>query len=187
MKNQGKAVLAVLATLAMVAGLASVTTASGSGGPTATAAKKKCKKAKKGTASAAKKKCKKKKKKQAPVVRATLTWTLDDTADADMDLYAFDTGGKRAGNGSDAIPLTTISTDIATAPGSETFTDNNPAAKRAFSFGVCYTVGGTVHAPFTLTYVTADGQTHTETRDPGSTTHYEFPGGPQIPVGYCPS
>ena len=147
---------------------------------------KKCKK--KGKAAAAKKKkCKKKKKKKqpAPVVRATLTWTGADSADADLDLFVFDASGNRAGNGANAIPQSVLSTDAAGLAGTETFTDNT-GGKRVLSFGVCYQVGGSAHAPFTITYTTADGVPHTEFRDPGSSFHYDFPGGAPIPAGYCP-
>jgi hypothetical protein len=177
--------LAIVAALALSITIAG-TSASASGG-TAVAAKKKCKKKK--ASSAKKKKCKKKKGQPAPVVRATLTWgpTADDPSadDADLDLYAFDTGGSRAGNGSDAIALSTLSPDITGRSGTETFTDLSPSQHRAFSFGVCYTVGGSVHTQFTITYVTADGVTHTDTQRPGSSFHYDYPGGAAIPNNYC--
>jgi hypothetical protein len=179
--------LALLTALALVAGLAAVTAEAGSGGPSASTAKKKCKKAKKGSA-AKKKKCKKKKAATpAPVVRATLAWTGGDADDADLDLFVFAPDGKVAQPGSNAIPQTSISGDATGRSGTETFTDTDPKPARAFSFGVCYQVGGSAHSPFTIIYVTADGVSHTESRDPGSSFHYDFPGGAPIPTGYCPN
>jgi hypothetical protein len=155
---------------------------------TAVAAKKKCKK--KHAASAKKKKCKKPKA-QPPVVRATLTWgpTDEDPSadDADLDLFVFDANGNRAGNGSDTIPQSTLSPDITGRSGTETFTDLASNQHRPLSFGVCYTVGGSVHTDFTITYMTADGVTHTDSQRPGSSFHYDYPGGAPIPSGYCPA
>ena len=171
----------------------------GASGGHAVAAKKKCKKkkSKSSAESARKKKCKKKKKKQAaaaPVVRATLTWTnADNPGNTDLDLYAFDTSGNRAGNGSDTIPSSTLSSDVTGGSGTETFTDLAFNQKRRLSFGVCYMVGGSVHTDYTITYVTADGVTHTETRADdgtpsslGSSAHVNYPGGATIPSDYCP-
>jgi hypothetical protein len=120
-------------------------------------------------------------------VRATITWANADADDADLDLYAFDANGGIAQPSGNTIAQTTVSPDVTGKNGTETFTDNAPAQKREYSFGVCYKVGGSAHAPFTLTYVTADGVTHTEQRDPGSSFHYEFPTGPAIPMNYCPA
>ena len=155
--------------------------------PGASIAKKCGKKKGKAGASGKKKKCKKKKKaaQPKPVVRATLSWTGAGSDDADLDLFVFDASGNRAGNGSDTIPQSALSTDLLGPAGTETFTDNT-GGKRVLSFAVCYQVGGSVHAPFTLTYTTADGVPHTEFRDPGSSFHYDFPGGAPIPAGYCP-
>ena len=188
MRRKGILTLALLASLALVSAATVGATASASGGH-AVEAKKKCKK-KKANSAKKKKKCKKKKKSgQAPVVRATLTWgpTAGDPSadDADLDLYAFDASGNRAGNGSDAIPLSALSPDITGRSGTETFTDLSPSEHRALSFGVCYTVGGSVHTQFTITYMTADGVTHTDTQRPGSSFHYEYPGGVPIPNNYC--
>src|SRR3954447_15640650 len=163
--------------------------ASASGG-TAVLAKKKCTKHKKHADSAKKKKCKKHKQQpQPPLVRATLSWAPNDedpsADDADLDLFVFDASGNRAGNGSNAIPQSTLSPDIAGRSGSETFTDLAPAQHRALSFGVCYTVGGSVHTPFTITYVTADGVTHTDSQRPGSSFRLDYPGGAPIPDDFC--
>jgi hypothetical protein len=178
--------VALLAALAMIVAGFNTASAGAAGGDTAqTAAKKKCGKKKAQGAKKGKKKCKKAKK-QAPVVRATITWTEAGSDDADLDLFVFDAQGNRSGNGQSGILASTISADQQGPAGSETFTDLNPRAKRPLSFGVCYQVGGSVHAPFTITYVTADGQTHTDSQDPGSSFHYDYPGGAPIPTGYCP-
>lgn len=181
-KSNGTLGLALLAALTLVIGGVAGPVASAAGGEsTATVAKKKCKKKGK-----KKKGCKKKKKAQAPVVRATITWTEAGSDDADLDLFVFDAAGNVSRPGSSGIPQSTISADQQGPAGSEKFTDLNFRAKRPLSFGVCYQVGGSVHAPFTITYVTADGQTHTDSQDPGSSFHYDYPGGAPIPTGYCP-
>jgi uncharacterized protein YfaP (DUF2135 family) len=139
------------------------------------------------------KKCKKKKKKckrPAPIVRATLTWSNGGASDVDLDLFVFDASGNRASNGpapGDAIPNTTLSPDATGTAGMETFTDNAPRPLRSLSYAVCYMVGGSVHTPFTLTYVTDDGVTHTDSQNPGALFGFEYPDGPLIPPGYCPA
>jgi hypothetical protein len=185
-----KSVLALVAAMSLLAGLAAVSAQAGGSSSTASAAKKKCKKAKKSSASAAKKKrCKKKKVTPTPptvpavpVLRATLTWTGAGSDDADLDLFAFNAAGQTAGNGSDTIPGSILSPDLMGPAGTETFT---APAGVAYSFAVCYTVGGSVHAPFTITYVTADGVSHTDSENPGSSFHYDYPAGVTIPAGYC--
>lgn len=136
-------------------------------------------------------KCKRKRKSDAtrsPVIRATLTWSNGGADDVDMDLFVFDGNGGVAGNGSNTIPLSSITSDVTGPAGSETFTDSlfTPQAARDLSFGVCYSVGGSVHTPFTLTYVTADGVVHGDSQNPGSAFHFDYPGGASIPTGYCP-
>jgi hypothetical protein len=175
----------VAAFILLMAGTGPAGAVSGDGAQVAKA--KKC--AKKPATESRKKKGKgcKKAKKQKPLVRATLTWTGAGSADADLDLYVFAQDFSIAGEGTSSIVSTKISPDQMGPAGTEIFTDLRPKPLRAFSYGVCYTVGGSVHAPFTVTYVTADGQSHTETRDPGSSFHYDLPGGPAIPAGYCPS
>ena len=169
--------------------------AAGRGGDNAVAAKKKCKKKKKHSASSAKKKRCKKRKHFPPVsvVRATLTWSNGGASDVDMDLFVFDTSGRQAGNGSDAIPASDLSPDQTGPAGTETFTDLNAKQNRPFSFGVCYMVSGSVHTDYTITYVTSDGVSHTETRADdgtppslGSSAHVNYPGGAPIPDNYCP-
>jgi hypothetical protein len=189
-RNKGLCVLALLALLALTISATVGATASASGG-SAVAAKKKCKKKK--VHFAKKKKCKKKTggAGNTSLVRATLTWSNGGANDVDMDLFVFDANGNRAGNGSDTIPLSTLSPDVTGPAGTETFTDQAFNQKRPLSFGVCYTVGGSVHTDFTITYVTADGVTHTDTKagdtSPGSSFHYDYPGGAPIPTGYCPA
>jgi hypothetical protein len=182
-RNKGLVLLALVAlgAFTITATVAGSATASSS----AVAAKKKCKKK---ARSAKKKKCKKKKggATNTPLVRATLTWHDGGSSDVHMFLFAFDANGNRAGNGTDAIPDSTLSPTIAGPAGSQTFTDLAFNQKRPLSFGVCYDVGGSVHTPFTITYVTADGVTHTDSQNPGSTFHYEYPGGAPIPTNYCP-
>ena len=185
--NKGTLALAIIAALALAITTAAATAGASSGA--AVAAKKKCKKHKKQADSAKKKKCKKKKKTPpGPVslVRATLTWTPEDTNDFDFDLFVFDASGNRAGAGSDTIPSSTLSPDLGGPTGSETFTDLDFGQHRALSFGVCYSVGGSAHSDYTITYVTSDGVTHTDSQRPGSTFHIEYPGGAPIPDNYCP-
>ena len=181
--------------LVVIGALSIAVTAGSAAGPSgghAVAAKKKCKKKKsKSSAESAKKKKCKKKKKVAPVVRATLNWSNGGSDDVDMDLFVFDASGQRAGNGSDTIPSSTISPDLTGPAGSETFTDLAFNQRRPLSFGVCYQVGGSVHTDYTITYVTADGVSHTDTRagdnSLGSSDHVDYPGGAPIPSDYCPN
>jgi hypothetical protein len=190
----GRKFTATILLVALVALLVGVVAAGpASGDPVAGAAKKKCKKGFKKVKKHGKVKCKKKAKPPAPVVRATLTWHDGGAADVDMDLYVFDSSGSRAGNGSNAIPLSSLSPDVTGPAGQETFTDNlfTPQAARDLSFGVCYTVGGSVHTPYSITYVTADGVSHTDNSrngddSLGSAGHVDYPGGAAIPAGYCP-
>ncbi len=184
--NKGMRLLALVGVLALaITVTAAPVGASGETG--AATAKKKAKKCgKKKSAASAKKKKKCKKKKSSSLVRATITWQNADADDADLDLFVFDASGGVAAKGASSIPNSKISADITGKNGSETFTDLAPKPLRNLSFGVCYQVGGSAHAPFTITYVTADGQSHVDSRDPGSSFHYDFPGGAPIPAGYCP-
>jgi hypothetical protein len=184
MRTNHRLIVLALVALASFTVTATVGASAGASSGNAVAAKKKCKR-KHGK----KKKCKKSKQLQAPIVRATLTWAPNDedssADDADLDLFVFDGSGNRAGNGSDAIPQSTLSPDIAGRSGTETFTDLAPMQHRALSFGVCYTVGGSVHTPFTITYMTADGVTHTDSQRPGSSFRLDYPGGVPIPDDFC--
>jgi hypothetical protein len=175
------AAIAVAVAMAVVTADASASASPGA----AASAKKKCRKA-----HSKKRKCKKSRRKadapRSPVVRATLSWFNGGADDVDMDLFVFDGNGNVAGNGSNAIPLTTLSSDVTGPAGTETFTDGlfAPQAARDLSFGVCYSVGGSVHTQFTLTYVTADGVVHGDTQNPGSAFHFDYMGGAPIP-DYC--
>jgi hypothetical protein len=176
--------LAILAIFAMTISNSAGATANAPGG--AGAAKKKCTKR-----HSAKKKCTHKKKRKAdaptsPVIRAMLTWG-NGASGADVDLHVFDANGNRAGNGSNTIPLSSFSGDVSGPAGSETFTDAlfTPQAARDLSFGVCYSAGGLAHPTFTITYLTADGVIHGDTESPGSSSHFDYPGGAPIPSGYC--
>jgi hypothetical protein len=184
MEKRGLIGLMILAIFAMTIGSTASATASAPGG--AVAAKKKCKQR-----HSAKKKCAKKKRRKAdaphlPVIRATLTWGIG-ASDADVDLHVFDTNGNQAGNGSNTIPLSSLSGDVPGSAGSETFTDALfiPQAARDLSFGVCYSAGHLAHPSFTITYLTADGVIHGDTQSLGSSAHYDYPGGAPIPSGYC--
>jgi hypothetical protein len=188
--SKGILSIAIVAALALTVAVAG-TSASASGG-TAVVAKKKCKKHKKQADSAKKKRCKKRKNvPPVSVVRATLNWSNGGAEDVDMDLFVFDAQGRTAGNGTDAIPASDLSPDLTGPAGTETFTDLNASQHRPLSFGVCYTVGGSVHTDYTITYVTADGVTHTDTKagddSLGSSFHVDYPAdGVAVPSGYCP-
>jgi hypothetical protein len=193
-RNKGLVLLALVALGAFTITTTIGGSASASGG-NAVAAKKKCKKKKNHASSAKKKRCKKRKNfPPVSVVRATLTWSNGGASDVDMDLFVFDGQGRRAGNGSDAIPASDLSPDVTGPAGTETFTDLNASQHRPLSFAVCYTVGGSVHTDYTITYVTSDGVSHTDSRtdalgnSPGSSTHIDYPAdGVAIPSGYCPN
>jgi hypothetical protein len=187
--RRSKEVFGLLLVAVMAVGLTAGVAASAAGSPTAVAAKKKCKK-KKAHSARKKKKCKKPTSTSpspaptsGPLVRATLTWS-NGSGPQDLDLYVFDAGGSRAGNGSDAIPNSTLSSDVTGTSGTETFTDLVPSPARALSFGVCV-LGPLSGVGFTVTYVTADGATHTDTQPAASLQHYEYPNGPAIPNNYC--
>jgi hypothetical protein len=189
MRNKEVLVACVCAALALA--FTSVSAAATTMPGATKAAKKKCKKR-----HSRKAKCKRKKRdsnaNRSPVIRATLMWSNGGADDVDMDLFVFDGQGNVAGNGSDTIPLSSITQDVSGPAGFETFTDGlfTPQSARDLSFGVCYRVGGSVHTDFTLTYVTADGVVHGDTRagdmSPGSAFHFDYPGGAPIPTGYCP-
>jgi hypothetical protein len=150
------------------------------------AKKKKCKKR-----HGAKRKCKKRDRKtgarRTPVVRATLTWFNGGANDVDVDLFAFDSNGGVAGNGTDTIPLTSLSGDVSGPAGSETFTDGlfTRQSSRDLSFGVCRSGRGGARTDFTITYVTADGAIHGDSGTFVASSHFDYPGGAPIPSGYC--
>jgi hypothetical protein len=184
MEKKGLIGLVILAILAATIGSTASATASASGN--VAAAKKKCKKAHR-----AKKKCKKRKRRAdvptTPVRRAALTWSNFGTSGVDVDLHVFDSSGNQAGNGSNAIPLSSISGDVSGAAGSETFTDDlfTPQAARDLSFGVCYLADFPGAMNFTITYVTADGVIHGDSQTFVSSGHFDYPGGAPIPTNYC--
>ena len=181
-RNMGILVACLVAALAFAI---TVSAGPAAAAPGASKAGKKCTKR-----HSSKKRCRKRKTdaQRSPVIRATLSWWNGGADDVDMDLFVFDADGNRAGNGSNTIPLSSITPDFSGPAGFETFTDglSAPQAARDLSFGVCYTVGGSVHTPFTITYVTADGVVHGDSQNPGSSFHYDYPGGAPIPSGYCP-
>lgn len=193
--------LALLATLALSIGVIAGSTASASGGDVATTSSlKKClKKAKKKATHAKRKKAKKKcRKKYEPAisqptktVRAILTWEPEPPgggAPIDLDLWVFDSNGNRARAAANTIPNTAFSGNDVNAPGNETFTDliyTNPGG-RAFSYGVCYQDGGSLHTVFKLEYVTADGVHHNASEEYGSDgASSSFNGGAPIPQNFC--
>jgi len=160
--------------------------ASAAAAPGASPAAKKCKKGHRGRS-----KCRGKKRRsdagRSPVIRATLMWSNGGADNVDMDLFVFDGNGGMAGDGSDTIPLSSITSDLSGPAGTETFTDDlfSPQAARDLSFGVCYSAGTPVHTDFTLTYVTADGVVHGDSQSPGMTTRFDYPGGAPVPSGFC--
>ena len=185
MEKRGLIGLAILAILATTISVSASTTASASGGAVAT--KKECKKPHSAT-----KRCRKKKRRKAdapdlPVVRATLTWGNLGTSGVDVDLYAFDSNGNQAGNGSNTIPLSSLSGDVTGSSGSETLTDSlfTPQAARDLSFGVCYLTDVPTPMNFTITYVTADGVIHGDSRSPSFSSEFDYPGGAPIPSNFC--
>jgi hypothetical protein len=161
------------------------TGATATASPEAAKGGKRCKKKK----HSSKRKCKKRKAdaQRLPVIRATLSWSNPGVEDVDMDLFVFDGSGGVAGDGSDTIPLSTITPDVSGSAGLERFTDSlfTPQSARDLSFGVCYSAGTPVHTDFTLTYVTADGVVHGDSQSPGMTTRFDYPGGVIVPLGFC--
>jgi hypothetical protein len=180
--------LALIAVTALLIVGLSGPSASASGGNTASAAKKKCKKKKKKHGKKGRK-CNKKVN-PSQIVRATLVWSNGGAPGVDMDLFAFDVNGKSAGNGITAIPDSAMSPDVTGPAGTETFTAHPGTV---LSFGVCYTQSESTHTDYTITYVTADGVSHTETRADdgvppslGGPAHVNYSGGAPIPADYCP-
>jgi hypothetical protein len=195
-KNKGLLGLALLAILALTIGATVGATASASGGH-AVAAKKKCKK-KKHAASAKKKKCKKKKNgggggggtTNTPLVRATLTWSAGGDS-TDYDLYVFDPSGATGRAGSDPISNSSFSANAKGTPGTETFTDLNFGAHRAFAFGVCHQDGGNDGSTYSIDYVSASGVHFTDTQagtGDGYNARYSDGGGaPATNTFTCPA
>jgi hypothetical protein len=189
--NKGLIGLALVAALALMVATVGAT-ASASGG-TAVAAKKKCKKKKKQAASAKKKKCKKKKGTTTPpisMVRATLTWSGggDNT---DYDLYVFDPSGGTGRAISNPIPKTSFTPNAIGTSGTETFTDLDFGAHRAFGFGVCHQDGGNDGSSYSIEYVSASGVHFTDSQagtGDGYNARYSDSGGaPTTNTFTCPA
>ena len=151
------ALTALLGLAVVVGGSAS---ASDTGQAIAEAAKKKkCKKKKGQTAEAAKKKkCKKKKKPPAPAppatTRATLTWS---PSSVDLDLLVWDTSGVKSP--SPGISNTSHSGEVAGGP--EVFRDLLSPSSRQFAYGICADSVPTPTTSWTLTVLSAGGNTQT--------------------------
>ena len=156
--------LVLLLAIALVASVPAGS-AAGTSGDTAVAAKKKCKKKK--PQAAKKKKCKKKKKTTttAPIsmVRATLTWSGGGDS-TDYDLYVFDPSGGTGRAVSNPISNSSFSSNATGSSGSETFTDLNFGAHRAFDFGVCHQDGGNDGSTYSIDYVSASGVHFTDSQ-----------------------
>ena len=86
---------------------------------------------------------------QAATERARLTW---DTS-ADMDLHVWDEAGNEASyDNPNGIPNATLSEDQTTGYGPEFYVDSDEAAKRTFTYSVCYFDGrGATNATLALT------------------------------------
>ena len=177
--NKGLVGLALVAALALI--VATVGATASAAGGSAVAAKKKCKKKK--AYSAKKKKCKKKKKTTtAPIsmVRATLTWSGGGDS-TDYDLYVFDPSGGTGRAVSNPISNGSFSSNAKGSSGSETFTDLNFGAHRAFDFGVCHQDGGTDGSTYSIDYVSASGLHFTDSQagtSDGYNARYSDSGGP---------
>jgi hypothetical protein len=167
--------------------------ASSSGDTVAVAAKKKCKKAKKGAVSAKKKKCKKHAlPPPAPLTRATISWPAGQ---GDVDLHAFDASGNQSGFVGpptnaivQGIPNSTHSPD-STDGGSESFTDNifvvGGPANREFSYVICFYDAASV----TFTGVTRTGASSSLVINGTMNSAHTVTtsGGPPIPSAFaCP-
>jgi hypothetical protein len=182
-------VIALIATLGLTLS-ASVAGAGAAGSHGAVAAKKKCKKAKKGAATA-KKKCRKKHvlALPGPLVRGTITWSTGQ-----VDLHAFDASGNRSGIVFpcstavcpivEGIPNATHSPDV--AGGSESFTDNifvhGGVANREFAYALCFYDSASV----SFTGVNRLGQSQTLPVNglAGELHTLTITGGPGVPASF---
>jgi hypothetical protein len=170
--------------------------AGASGDARAVAAKKKCKKAKKGAVSAKKKKCKKKHVLSipGPLVRGTITWPSGE-----VDLHAFDSSGNRSGIAfpcnsnpcpiAEGIPNGTHSVD-ANNGGAETFTDNifvqGGVTNREFAYLICFYTNTTVS--FTGVNKFGQSQTLPVSGASGEGHTLTVTGGPPVPASFaCPA
>jgi hypothetical protein len=150
--------LALTALLGLAVVVSGSATASDAGQAVAEVAKKKCKKKKKKkkrarSAEAAKKKgCKK--KKATATTRATLTWS---PSSVDLDLLAWDTSGLKSP--SPGISNTSHSGEVAGGP--EVFRDLLSPSSRQFAYGICADSVPTPTTSWTLTVLSASGNTQT--------------------------
>src|SRR4051794_36315820 len=95
----------------------------------------------------------------AAVPRATITW---DKA-TDLDLHVYDADGHHAYYGAPhAIPEATLSSDVTSSGGPETFTDEQAPSTRSFGYRVCYYVNAEPAGPVQVSMTTVDeqGETH---------------------------
>jgi outer membrane protein OmpA-like peptidoglycan-associated protein len=92
---------------------------------------------------------------QAAVDRAAITWNKSN----DMDLHVYDSLGNHAFWGATgAIPEATLSPDVTTFGGPETFTDEQAPSTRSFGYQVCYYLGdGSGAGPTIVTLTIRDG------------------------------
>jgi hypothetical protein len=127
----------------------------------------------------------------SPLVRATLSWSSGGTS-TDYDLYVFDPSGTIASSRSvsNPIPNTTFSGNVMGGAGTERFTDLIFAVPgRNFQFGVCHQDGGSDGTSYSITYVTADGVSHSDSRSGGSDGfNAKYSGGtPDLNTFTCPA
>jgi hypothetical protein len=183
--NKGVIGLALIAALALM--VATVGASASAPGGSAVAAKKKCKKKK--AQSAKKKKCKKKGA-TAPLismVRATLTWS-DGGDSTNYDLYVFDPSGGTGRAVSNPISKSSFTPNATGSSGTETFTDLDFGAHRAFAFGVCHQDGGNDGSTYSIEYVSANGTHFTDsqagTGSPYAAKYSDGGGPPQVPDAF---
>ena len=125
-----------------------------------------------------------------PLIRATLNWSAG-SGNTDYDLYVFE-GSTTASVRSATNPIaqTTFSPNAKGATGTETFTDLTFAVPgRNFQFGVCKQDGGNDGSTYTITYVTADGVSHSDTQSShgdGYAAKYVGNPPPIAPNGFTP-
>ena len=149
--------LALTALLGLAVVVGGSATASDAGQAVADVAKKKCKKKKGRSAEAAKKKKCKKKKATPPgpaTTRATLTWS---PSSVDLDLLVWDTSGVKSP--SPGISNTSHSGEVAGGP--EVFRDLLSPSSRQFAYGICADSVPTPTTSWTLTVLSAGGNTLT--------------------------
>jgi hypothetical protein len=200
-QNKGLFGLALLALLAFI--ITATLGGAASADPVAqTAGLKKClKKAKRIQDPVKRKKAKKRCRKKfggsgntttgSPLVRATLSWSGGGTS-TDYDLYVFDPSGAVASTrlATNPIANTTFSANVKGGSGTETFTDLIfKVPGRNFVFGVCHQDGGSDGTSYSITYVTADGVSHSDARSGGSDGfNAKYSGGaPALQTFTCPA